>query len=308
MARPLWQGSISFGLVEIPAGIYPAESPDELSFRMLDKRDFSPIGYKRINKNTGKEVPWDEIIKAYETDKDEYVVLSDEELKAANVRATQTIEIIGFIDEDDVDPMFYDRPYYVGQTKKGSKAYALLRETLKRTRKVGLARVVIRTRQHLAVLRPVGDLLVLELLRFAHELRDPEEVGMPENGKAPKTSEAEAKMAERLVKEMEIAWEPEQYKDEYREDVLNLVKQKVKAGQQREIVAPAKEKAPSTRGQVVDLMSLLKKSVAQAGGGASEDGEERPARRPARAASSHSSSRSGGRSSSGRAHSRRRAG
>jgi DNA end-binding protein Ku len=304
MARPLWQGSISFGLVEIPAGIYPAESPDELSFHMLDRRDFSPIGYKRINKNTGKEVPWGEIVRAYETGKDEYVVLSDEELKAANVRATQTIEILGFIDEDDVDPMFYDRPYYVGQTRKGSKAYALLRDTLKRTKKAGLARVVIRTRQHLAVLRPVGDLLVLELLRFAHELRDPAEVGVPENGKASKISEAESRMAERLVREMEIAWKPDQYKDEYREDVLALVKQKVKAGQQREIVEPAKEKrATSTRGQVVDLMSLLKKSVAQAGGGASEDGEEGPARRPARAASS----RSGGRSS-GRPHARRRAG
>jgi len=303
MARPLWQGSISFGLVEIPAGIYPAETPDELSFRMLDKRDFSPIGYKRINKNTGKEVPWAEIVRAYETEEDEYVVLSDEELKAANVRATQTIEIIGFIDEDDVDPMFYDRPYYVGQTKKGSKAYGLLRDTLKRTRKVGLARVVIRTRQHLALLRPVGDLLVLELLRFAHELRDPAEVGVPENGKAPKTTEAESRMAERLVREMEIPWKPEQYKDEYRDDVLSLVKQKVKAGQQREIVEPAKEKrASGSRGQVVDLMSLLKKSVAQAGGGASGDGEEKPARRPARAAS-----RSGSRSS-GRGHGRRKAG
>ena len=303
MARPLWQGSISFGLVEIPAGIYPAESPDELSFRMLDKRDFAPIGYKRINKNTGKEVAWDDIVKAYETEKDEYVVLSDEELKAANVRATQTIEIVGFIDEDDVDPMFYDRPYYVGPTKKGSKAYSLLRETLKRTKKVGLARVVIRTRQHLAVLRPVGDLLVLELLRFAHELRDPAEVGMPENGKASKISEAESRMAERLVKEMEIPWKPEQYKDEYRDDVLKLVEQKVKAGHQREIVEPAKEsRATAGGGQVVDLMSLLKKSVAKAGGGAGEDGAEKPARRPARAAS-----RSGSRSS-GRGHGRRKAG
>jgi DNA end-binding protein Ku len=262
MPRALWEGSISFGLVEIPVSVFPAENREEMSFRMLDKRDFAPIGYQRINKTTGKEVPWESIVKGYEVEKDEYVVLSDEELKSANVKATQTIDIMGFVKEDEIDPMYFDRPYYVVPLKRGSKSYALLRDTLQRTNRVGIARVVLRTRQHLAALRPRGPLLVLELLRFAHELREPEDLELPVDslGKT-KASEAEVKLAERLVKEMAIPWKPAQYEDEFRKDVLALVQSKLKNGKARTIESPGRPKRRESGEKVLDLMALLKKSV-----------------------------------------------
>ena len=264
MPRALWQGSISFGLVEIPVAVHSAENRDELSFRMIDKRDFSPIGYKRINKNTGKEVAWEDIVKGYEVEKDEYVVVSEQELEQANVRATKTIEIVGFVKDGEIDPMFFDRPYYVAPAKRGSKAYALLRDTLARTKRLGIAKVVIHTRQHLAALRVRGPVLVLELLRFAHELREPSEAAVPvESLQKVKATEAEVKLAERLVREMEMPWKPEKYHDEYRDDILSLVESKLKAGKSKSLGEPKGGRKGETAGtNVVDLMAMLKKSVA----------------------------------------------
>jgi DNA end-binding protein Ku len=260
MARALWKGSVTFGLVEIPVALLPAESPQELSFRQIDRRTMSRIGYKRVNKDSGEEVPWEEIVSGYEYEPDEYVILSDEELKRANVRATQTIEIQEFVDLDEIDAPFFDRPYYLEPLRKGSKSYALLREALERTRKVGIARVVIRTRQHIAALLVRDGVLVLDLLRYAHELRDTKDVEAPRD--ASVVSEKEIAMAEKLVKGMSAKWNPKKYKDEYRADVMSTIEKKIKSGKTHTIEVPGdEEETVSARSDVVDLMPLLKKSL-----------------------------------------------
>src|SRR5262245_11664671 len=215
MPRSIWNGSISFGLVQIPVGLYPAEQPDELSLTMLDRHDMAPVGYDRINKQTGAKVDWDDIVKAYEYGKGQYVVLTDADLKAANVEATQTIDIVSFVDSDEIDSMYFDRPYYLAPTKQGRKAYAVLRETLRESNKVGIAKVVIRTRQHLAALRVQGaDRLVLQLLRFAHELRSPDDLEVPgKNLKELGVTGREISMAKQLVDGMVAPWKPSQYHD-----------------------------------------------------------------------------------------------
>lgn len=256
MARSIWKGSISFGLVNIPVGLYSAEKRQEIQFHLLDKRDQSPIRYQRISEKTGKEVPWDDIVRGFEYSEGHYVILSDEDLKRANPEATQTIDILDFVDAAEIPPTFFDKPYYLGPDKKGAKSYALLRETLSRTGKVGIAKVVIRTRQYLAAVVPQGDVLVLNLLRFAHELRDAEEIEVP-HGKAG-VSERELEMAERLVEGMVSSWDPDKYRDNYEKDVMALIEKRVKSGDTAEVEAPAPRRKESN---VVDLMALLQKSV-----------------------------------------------
>ena len=172
MARSMWKGAISFGLVHIPVELYPATSDNGLDLHMLDRRDFSPIGFKRYNKNTGKEVSWDDIIKGYEYATDEYVVLSDEDLRRANPEATQTIDILAFVDAEQVPLIYYEQPYYLAPGKGGDKVYALLRETLREVGKIGIANVVIRVKQHLAALVCEGDTIVLNTLRYPDEIRE----------------------------------------------------------------------------------------------------------------------------------------
>jgi DNA end-binding protein Ku len=267
MARAFWKGSISFGLVEIPVSLQPAVKEDELSFSLLDRKDFSPVGYKRYNKNTGRDVPWEQVVRGYEYEPDEYVVLSDEELRRANVEASGTIEILEFVDLAEIDPLFYEIPYYVEPQKRGSKSYALLRAALEKTGKVGVARVVLRTRQRLAALLVRDTVLVLDLMRYAHEIRSDEEIeAPPKAAKNARVTEAEQRMAERLVEGMTGKWNPAQYKDEYRDDVLALVKRKVRAGQTRTIVEPEPEERKPRRSEVMDLMPLLKQSLAERGG------------------------------------------
>jgi len=267
MARAIWKGSIAFGLVQIPVELHVAEEPDELSFRQLDKHDFSPIGYDRINKRTGKKVAWDDIVRGFEVEKDEYVVLSDDELESANVEATHTIDIVAFVDDGDVDPIFFEKPYFVSPTKQGTKAYALLRETLAKNKQIGIAKFVVRTRQHLAALMPKGEALTLVQLRFAHELRSAEDLPLP-----PKSldklgvSPAEQRMADTLVKGMHDKWEPEQYKDTFRDDVLALVDKKAKAGEINTVAELPHEKKPrKEKSNVVDLMDMLKRSLGEKG-------------------------------------------
>jgi len=262
MARAIWKGSISFGLVNIPVGLYSAETRDEISFKLLDKKTMSPIHYKRVSEESGKEVPWDETVRGYEFESGKYVVLSDEDLKGAAPEATQTIDIVDFVDIDEISPLYFDKPYYLGPDKKGAKAYALLRETLRRTGKVGIAKVVIRTRQYLAAVVARGEVLTLELLRYAHELRDPSELDVP-GGKAGVT-DREIDMAERLVEGMVAAWDPEKYKDTYRQDLMKMIEKRVEAGQLESSPEPA-PKPKADRGNVVDLMALLKQSVEQGG-------------------------------------------
>ena len=278
MPRGLWKGAISFGLVNVPVELFSAEKRStELDLTLLDKRDLGPVGYKRYNKASGEDVPWAEIVKGYEYEDGKYVVLSEEDFRRANVEASKTVEIVAFVERGEILPAYFETPYYLVPGKRGEKAYALLRETLKKAGKLGIATVVIRTRQYLAALLPQGDFLVLNTLRYAAELRAPEELGVPAASlKGPKVSAKEIELALRLVEDMADDWKPEAYKDTYREDLLARIEQKVKAGQTEEITQPEKDKRGAEGGaEVIDLMALLRKSV-----GAKKD--KAPARRPAK--------------------------
>ena len=171
MPRVLWKGAISFGLVHIPVGLYSAEKRNSFDLTMLDRRTMKPVGFKRYNKETGEDVSWDDIVKGYEYEKGRYVVLTDEDFRRANVEATQTVDILAFVDQDKIAPMFFETPYYLAPDKRGHKGYALLRETLKQTGKIGIANVVIRTRQYVAALIPVGNIILMNTLRYSNELR-----------------------------------------------------------------------------------------------------------------------------------------
>jgi DNA end-binding protein Ku len=275
--RALWKGSINFGLVNIPVALYPAETSKSLDLDMLDRRDFSPIKYQRINKRTGKEVPWDQIVKGYQYEKGEYVTLTDEELRSANVEATQSVDILDFVAAAEISPIYFDKPYYLEPLKNGRRAYMLLREVLIKSNKVAVARVVIRTREHLAAVMPQGHALILNLLRFQHELRDSKELDIPEAGsKARAISAGELQMAERLIEAMSGPWNPAKYRDEYREDVEKLIETKIKSGRPKAISGDGKAAVRQTGGKVVDIMSLLQRSVAQA-----QKKEDAPRRRKA---------------------------
>ncbi|MFC5510130.1 Ku protein [Massilia jejuensis] len=275
MARSLWKGAISFGLVHIPVEMYPATSNHALDLNMLDRRDFSPIGFKRYNKNTGQEVGWDDIIKGYEYADGEYVVLSDEDLRRANPEATQTIDILAFVDAGDVPLIYYDQPYYLAPGKGGDKVYALLRDTLKKAGKIGIANVVIRVKQHLAALHCLGNAIVMTTLRYPDEIRDPADLKIPARNARNALSDKELKMAMALVEGMSEQWEPEQYHDTYREDVMALIDKKIKAKQTKTITMPDKDEKPARPTNVVDLVSLLQASLGKKPGKtASADGDD----------------------------------
>jgi DNA end-binding protein Ku len=259
MARSLWKGAISFGLVNVPVELHSAKKRSaELDMTMLDKRNLAPVGYKRVNKSTGKEVAWGDVVKGYEYKDDKYVVLSDEDFRRANPEASRTVDILAFVALADIQPEYFETPYYLVPEKRGEKAYALLRETLKKAGKAGVASVVIRTKQYLAALVAEDDVLVLNTLRYADELKDPAELKIPK----AKVTAKELDMALRLVEDMADKWDPAKYKDTYREDLLKRIKEKVKAGQTEELTAPDKsEEKPAKSADVIDLMALLKKSV-----------------------------------------------
>jgi DNA end-binding protein Ku len=279
MQRTLWKGAISFGLVHIPVELYSAVKENELDLTMLDRRDFSPIGFRRYNKRTGKEVVWDDIIKGYEYADDEYVVLSDEDLKRANVKATQTIDILTFVSADVVPLTYYEQPYYLAPAKGGDKVYALLRETLRQAGKIGIATVVIRTKQHLCALVCIDDTIVLNTLRYSEEIRDSADLALPPRAlKAAGISDKELQMAASLVDGMSEPWKPEQYRDTYRDDVLALVKKKVKARQTKTITAPEPEQPQAESSNVIDLVALLQQSL---GGKKPAPVKKAPAKAPA---------------------------
>ncbi|HZH49584.1 MAG TPA: Ku protein [Nitrospira sp.] len=263
MPRVLWKGAISFGLVHIPVGLYSAEKRNSFDLTMLDRRTMKPVGFKRYNKETGEDVSWDDIVKGYEYEKDRYVVLTEEDFKRANVEATQTVDILSFVDEDEISSMYFETPYYLAPDKRGHKGYALLRETLKQTGKIGIANVVIRTRQYVAALIPVGDVIVMNTLRYANELRGTDEFEVPSsNLKAAGVNAREIEMAQRLVDSMTAKWNPEEYRDTYHEDLMALIEKRVQAGQTEVITEPAQEgEERPAKGEVIDLMALLKRSV-----------------------------------------------
>ena len=256
MPRSLWKGAISFGLVNVPVELHSAQKrSSELDLTMLDKRDLTPVGYKRVNKESGKEVPWKEVVKGYEYKDGEFVVLSPEDFRRANPEATRTIDIQAFVDLGSIAPQYFDTPYYLVPAKHGEKAYALLRDTLRKAGKAGIATVVIRTKQYLAALVAQEELLVLDTLRYADELKEPAELKVPK----AKVTGKELDMALRLVKDMEDEWQPGKFHDTYREDILKRVKEKVKAGETEEITESEKRKEKGA--EVIDLMEALKKSL-----------------------------------------------
>jgi DNA end-binding protein Ku len=274
-ARPIWQGSINFGLVNIPVALYSAEADGSIDFDLLDRRDFSRVRYRRVNEKTGREVPWDEIVKGYEYRKGEYVALTDDDFLKANVKATQSIDILDFVDGADISPIYFDKPYYLAPLKNGQRAYALLREVMKRTGKVGIARVVIRSRQHLAALLVDGPLLILNLLRFRHELRESSALSVPEAGSAARSNQ-ELKMAEQLVETMASKWDPKKYRDEYHQDLLQMIDKKIKSGKTKTMELAEAAPRPKRQGKVVDIMHLLRQSMEQ-----SHKKDEPPRRRKA---------------------------
>jgi DNA end-binding protein Ku len=265
MPRTIWKGQLSFGLVEIPVGLYPATKSDHVSFSMLDKRDLAPIGYKKVNKRSGEEVPAKDIVRGYEIEEDHYVILTDADLESANVKATHTIDMVAFVDAAEIDLRYFDTPYYLAPTSKGSKAYALLRETLRRTDKIGIARVVMRSRQYIAAVTAIEGLLVLDIMRYAHELRDPGELEVPADDLHKLgVREAELKMADMLVDQLTGPFEPEQWKDEYRDDLMAMIERKAHDDGTSTVAKPAKDGDEEGSHRVVDIMALLKKSVESA--------------------------------------------
>src|SRR5207248_1304732 len=224
MARAIWKGSISFGLVNIPIALFPATRKEELKFRMLRKSDLSPINYKRVAEKDGREVPWDEIVKGYEYEKGKFVILKDEDFQRVDIEATQTVDIQDFVDLDEIDPMFFYKPYYLEPQKGGDKAYVLLRDSLKDSNKVGIAKVVIKTRQYLAGVKPEDGVLVLELMHFADELADTSKLHVP---KKVEVGKREINMAKALVDCMSDKWKPEKYHDDYRETLKAVIGDKV---------------------------------------------------------------------------------
>jgi DNA end-binding protein Ku len=255
MPRAIWKGSISFGLVNIPIALYPATRREELKFRLLRESDLSPVNYKRVAEKDGREVPWDQIVKGYEYEKGKYVVLKDEDFQRVDLEATQTVDIQDFVDQEEIDPMFFYKPYYLEPQKGGDKAYALLRDALKDTNKVGIAKVVIRTRQYLAGVKPEDGALVLELMHFADELADSDKLHVPKKAEVGKR---EMNMAKSLIDSMSSKWNPEKYKDDYRQALMEVIEEKVEAGGKEIEEKPRKAPKPT---KVIDLVSVLQKSL-----------------------------------------------
>jgi len=269
-SRTLWKGAITFGLVHIPVGLHTASIEQGVDFDWLDKRSMDPVGYKRINKRTGKEIDKDDIVKGFEYEDGKYVVISPEEIEAIYPRTTQTIEIQRFIDANEIPFVYLERPYYVAPINKGQKVYALLREVLVKTGKVGLAKVVIATKQHLAALVPAGEVLVLNLLRWGDEVKSLAGLDLPAAGvKGAKVTASEMKMAEQLVKDMSGKWNPEEFKDEFKHAVMKVVEKKVKAGDTETVIEP-EEEAPAEGAEIIDLTELLTRSLK--GGKAAKSG------------------------------------
>jgi DNA end-binding protein Ku len=260
--RSLWKGAITFGLVHIPIGLYSATQETDVDFDWLDRRTMDPVGYKRINKRTGREIDKDDVVKGVQHGKGNYVVLSPDEIAEAYPRTTQTIEIEAFIDVAEVPFVYLEKPYFTAPINKGEKVYALLREALKETGKAGLARVVIHSKQHLAVVLPCGPALVLNLLRWGGEIRSWEDLPLPAGGKAG-IKDAELKMAKNLIADMSGHWKADELRDEFHDAIMKLVEAKAKAGD-TETVEPLEEAPAPEDSNVVDLTELLRRSL---GGG-----------------------------------------
>lgn len=261
MAHAIWKGSVAFGLVNIPVNVYSGEERAEgLDFTLLDKKNMSPVGYKKYNKATGEEVPKERLVKGFEVEDERYVLIEEADFKKAAAEKTQRIDIRAFVDAGEIDPSYFAKPYYLEPAAKADKAYALLREAMERAGKAALATVVLRDRESLALVIPRGSMLLMELLRYPAELKDTEELRLPEK---VKLTESELKMAQRLIEDMAGPFEPKEYHDTYREALKDFIRAKAKGA----VTAPALEDKPSKAAAPADIMKLLKASVAQSSKG-----------------------------------------
>ncbi len=258
--RAIWKGAISFGLVNIPIALYPATRREELKFRLLRSSDQSPVNYRRVAEADGKEVPWGQIVKGYEFEKGKFVVLKEEDFARVDIEATQSVDIDSFVKLEEVNPIYFQKPYFMEPQKGGDKAYVLLREALKKTGKIGIAKVVIKTRQHLAAVKPQEKGLMLELMHFASELIDAGEFKLPD---AVQPRKKELQMAEALIDSMSDEWNADKYVDEYRAALEKVIEEKATKGDTSALKGPKKPKATN----VIDLVSVLQKSLEQSGGG-----------------------------------------
>jgi len=274
--RAIWKGSISFGLVNIPIALYPATREAELKFRLLRKSDLSPVNYKRVAEKDGREVQWNQIVKGYQYEKGKYVVLKDEDFQRVDLEATQTVDIQDFVDLDEIDPMFFYKPYYLEPQKGGDKAYVLLRDSLQKSGKVGIAKVVIKTRQYLAGVKPEDGALVLELMHFAEELADTSKLRIP---KKVEVAKREMNMATQLIDSMSSKWSPKKYRDDYREALMEVIEEKVEAGGKEIEEKPKKQPKPT---KVIDLVEVLQKSLEQSGGAKKKATAKRAGNHPQR--------------------------
>ncbi|MGP1309944.1 MAG: non-homologous end joining protein Ku, partial [Phycisphaerales bacterium] len=257
--RAIWKGHISFGLVNVPVSLYPAEQRADLHFHMVDSRDFARVRYERVNAETGEEVPWDQIVKGYEYDDGNYVVFGKDELKDVAPEATKAVEIEAFVDLADIDALFFDKPYYLEPGKKGEKGYVLLRDAMRESGKAGIARVVIRTREYLAAMTARDDAIVLNLLRYQQEIRPLADLDLPGSAEDVGVTKQETMMASTLINSMTREWDPSEYHDEYREALMGWIEKKIESGQIRQ--APeAAEPEGEVRGPI-NMMEALKQSV-----------------------------------------------
>ncbi|WP_115576177.1 non-homologous end joining protein Ku [Xanthomonas campestris] len=262
MARPIWTGTLSFGLLNVPVSLMSGERKVDLHFRMLDSRDKKPIRFERVNADTGDEVPWKEIVKAFEYDKGSYVIVEEQDIRSAAPESHETVEVETFVDAADIDPRYFEKPYILVPGKKAEKGYVLLRETLRDTGKVGIAKVVIRTREYLAAVMPQGDALILLLLRYQQEVVDPEDFKLPSGAVSEyRITAKEQEMAKQLIESMSGKWQPEDYHDEFRGKLEQILRKRIQAkgGTTQVDDEPAPHEDATTN--VVDFMSLLQKSL-----------------------------------------------
>lgn len=267
MARPIWTGNLSFGLLNVPVSLMSGTRGTDLSFRMLDARDKKPIRFERVNADTGEEVPWKDIVKAFEYDKGSYVVIGKEDIASAAPETHESVEIEAFVDADAIDVRFFEKPYVLVPGKKAEKGYVLLRETLRKAKKVGVARVVIRTREYLAAVMPLEDALVLVLMRYPQELVDPTEYPLPAGKLADyRITAKEVAMATQLVDSMAAKWNPGDYHDEFRERLSEIIRKRIKQkGATTRVLDEGDEPQEGAATNVVDFVALLQKSLAGKG-------------------------------------------
>lgn len=259
MARPIWKGGISFGLVYIPVTVFSAEQSSDLHFHLLDNRNHARIRYQKINEQTRKEVPWNNIVKGYEFEKNHYVIIEDAEFEKTASQHPQVVDIQSFVDQKSLGSVYFEKPYYLVPSKQGEKAYVLLRETLLRTKKIAIAKVLIKTKEYLSAVIPYQNSLILNILRFPEEIRNSKEFDLPEAGmKSYKITPKEWSLAEQLVKAMSTPWDPKNYKDESHEIMMKWIDAKIK--KRKSVTAPTLEKREQ-KSNLIDFMTALKKSI-----------------------------------------------